>query len=235
MKNKKFLSMILVVAMMLMGAGYAAWSQTFTVNATINTGELEMAVIDAVESSCDQMDYEECYMNGTQTFDDGTGIVTLTVNNMYPGSSYGADYTFKNVGTVGTKLSPQALADSFELKEFPADEGFVVADTKIEGSHVTITLENGIQICAIYSLGGCPLEKVCKWNWWTFSCDCEYEEVCDVCHFDGIVGLEESAHLTVGVIMPCSIGTEEDPDQLENSTFKFSFLPTFTQFNSDEQ
>ncbi len=42
MKNKKFMAMILVLSMMLMGAGYAAWTQSFDVEATVDTGELKV-------------------------------------------------------------------------------------------------------------------------------------------------------------------------------------------------
>jgi predicted ribosomally synthesized peptide with SipW-like signal peptide len=46
MKKTKFLALVLVVAVVLMGAGYAAWTDAFKVDNTIETGEL------AVDLTC---------------------------------------------------------------------------------------------------------------------------------------------------------------------------------------
>ena len=44
------MALVLVVAVVLMGAGYAAWTDTFRVDSTIETGEL------SVELSCAKKD-----------------------------------------------------------------------------------------------------------------------------------------------------------------------------------
>jgi hypothetical protein len=45
MKKRKFIMIILVVSLMLMGAGYASWSQAFSVANDVDTGELEVKVL----------------------------------------------------------------------------------------------------------------------------------------------------------------------------------------------
>ena len=42
MKRTKLLALILVVALMLVGAGYAAWTDVIVHNTTINTGEFDI-------------------------------------------------------------------------------------------------------------------------------------------------------------------------------------------------
>jgi len=46
MQRTKFFLLVLVAALILMGAGYAAWTQTFTINSTVTTGELFVQVSD---------------------------------------------------------------------------------------------------------------------------------------------------------------------------------------------
>ncbi len=74
MKNKKFLAMILVLSMMLMGAGYAAWTQSFDVEATVNTGELKVVYVDREDPrSFFGMYVEEFrYQESTHSFTDNS-------------------------------------------------------------------------------------------------------------------------------------------------------------------
>jgi len=93
MKKSRFIVGILVMAIMLMGAGYAAWTQGFTVTNTVNTGEL---LITAGISNLVVDD--DRYMSA---IDDDMEVV---ISDLYPGGSVTYDVTFKNEGTLAAKL-----------------------------------------------------------------------------------------------------------------------------------
>ncbi len=42
MKSSKVIIFVLAIAMIAMGAGYAAWTQSFTVTAQVDTGQLSV-------------------------------------------------------------------------------------------------------------------------------------------------------------------------------------------------
>lgn len=121
MKKTKVIALVLVVSMMLMGAGYAYWSDTLTINNTVSTGELNVIFTgqNTTRGGDDQIGntpdgkpkaYWEAYVNheglgaghnGPATVVSADGkTVTTKVTNMYPGS-YAQYYgNIKNVGTI---------------------------------------------------------------------------------------------------------------------------------------
>lgn len=105
MKKIRILSLTLIVAAMLMGAGYAAWTDTLTINNTVKTGDLD---IKFVQSNLDLMHPNACgdkFVAATTSIDDTAGhTMTVTMNNLYPGCS--AYFRLKgiNAGTIPAKL-----------------------------------------------------------------------------------------------------------------------------------
>ena len=98
MKNKKFMAMILVLSMMLMGAGYAAWTQSFDVEATVDTGELKVVYHEG-GSIFGQMWVEEFpYQTSTYEFDENT--FEMDLNDVYPGLDICVVQQMVNVGTI---------------------------------------------------------------------------------------------------------------------------------------
>ena len=51
MRKSKWIVLLLVVSMMAMGVGYAAWTQSFTVTSHADTGELKVIVDDSPEGT----------------------------------------------------------------------------------------------------------------------------------------------------------------------------------------
>lgn len=121
MKKTKIIALVLVVAMMLMGAGYAYWSDTLTINNTVSTGELNVRFTgqNTTRGGDDQVGdvstgkskaYWAAYVNheglvaghngpATEVSPDGK-TVTTKVTNMYPGA-YAQYYgTIENNGTI---------------------------------------------------------------------------------------------------------------------------------------
>ncbi len=129
MKKTKFILLSLVAAMILMGAGYAAWSQSFTITSTVSTGELfvditndgitDIEVIDSDgswnpvnEKNEDQyyLDVSAFTAEATKSGSSGAGIdiitdITYTLPEIYPGTKVTSQITFENKGTMKTQTS----------------------------------------------------------------------------------------------------------------------------------
>jgi len=125
MKSRKMVIAAITIAIMLLGTGYAYWTETLTINNTVSTGYLDVKFIDA-----DAWDYDD-----SETFSHRSNLViahktiaadgqsiSLTVENLYPGSGASLDFLIENKGTIpakigtvtGTVIKNQALADALD-------------------------------------------------------------------------------------------------------------------------
>jgi len=123
MKKTRFLTLVLAVAVMMMGAGYAYWTDQLVINNTVSTGELNVRFVgqNVSRGGDDQSGtlpdgkskaYWAAYvkhegrLNGPATVvsEDGK-TVTTEVTNMYPGA-YAQYYgTIENNGTIPAVFS----------------------------------------------------------------------------------------------------------------------------------
>ncbi len=93
MKRTKFIMLALVVALVLMGAGYAAWTQVFQINSTVTTGELR---VDAVAGEVNK--FEIKHSNAA------TGYTLATIQE------------YANVGVTGvTEATRSNVASLYDL------------------------------------------------------------------------------------------------------------------------
>ncbi|NCB51544.1 MAG: hypothetical protein EOM54_06655 [Clostridia bacterium] len=112
MKRVKFLALVLVVAVMLVGTAYALWNQNITLTTTAAMGEMDVEVV------CDAHVYPlsvmpglpfglpEDYMNPiTGSVSSDRQSISVTVGDLYPGAEYGLNFTIKNTGDVPFCLS----------------------------------------------------------------------------------------------------------------------------------
>ena len=125
MKNRKMIIAAITIAITLLGTGYAYWTETLTINNTVSTGYLDVKFIDA-----DAWDFDD-----SETFSHRSNLViahktiaadgqtiSLTVDNLYPGSGASLDFLVENRGTVpakigtvtGTVTENQELADALD-------------------------------------------------------------------------------------------------------------------------
>ncbi len=110
MKKNRFFLSIIIVAMMLMGSGYAAWSQSFSVKNVVNTGELSFTV-DSQNVKHDQYTSVDIKSDHQSTFD-------VLITDAYPGAEYTYDILVKNTGTMALafeKIKDQYLKEDMEL------------------------------------------------------------------------------------------------------------------------
>lgn len=97
MKKTQYLAGIVAVSMMLMGAGYAAWTQSVTVTHQTDLGELKVEFGGSAATS-------EAYVVKPEVKQDGN-TVAVKLGNFYPGAKQGYTVTFENKGTIGAKFN----------------------------------------------------------------------------------------------------------------------------------
>ncbi|MTI66907.1 MAG: hypothetical protein FH753_09950 [Firmicutes bacterium] len=113
MKRTKFLALALVAAIMVMGAGYAYWSETITISNTVKTGELDFTFNDAAIVSVDEyMDYDATSTCGVNS--DDNNQVDIVLEDMYPGAEATVKFDLENTGTMKAKLKNFAIPTAQE-------------------------------------------------------------------------------------------------------------------------
>lgn len=107
MKRTKLLALSLVIAVILMGAGYAYWQEDLTISNTVKTGDLNV-VFEENENYGDDhdndfpkdFDYVEVNIDRSQ---DGKSL-TFNIDKLYPGAGGWMSFKVKNEGTVPAKI-----------------------------------------------------------------------------------------------------------------------------------
>lgn len=114
MKKSKFLALALAIAVMLMGAGYAAWTDQLNITDTIKTGHLDVHFVDLEgNSELTLADYETGSVSYTQDGEGGQNdwdTATATINNVYPGGNFTIKYRLFNNSTMPVKLQSLSLS-----------------------------------------------------------------------------------------------------------------------------
>jgi len=126
LKKTRFLALALVVAVMLMGAGYAAWNETIKLDASVTSTYLNIGLEQETETTYANGDYDD-----EETFDPeafGTTCkVTLSDNqrgkatnsskakvefkNLFPGVTQTATLRFINDSKIPVRLTEVAYSD----------------------------------------------------------------------------------------------------------------------------
>jgi hypothetical protein len=105
MNKTKLIALTMVVALMMVGAGYAAWNDTLSINTTVNTGQLdlyftgeeELVLSDYVTGS---VGYEE-----DESGDNDWDIANVTLSNLYPGATAKVTLKIQNNSTIPVKMN----------------------------------------------------------------------------------------------------------------------------------
>lgn len=108
-KNRIFLG-VLFVTMLLIGSGYAAWAQSFTVSNVVNTGELSFNI------QTQALKYGE--YTELSILNDGESKLDINITDAYPRAEYTYDVLIKNTGTIKiefNKIEEKYLKDDVTL------------------------------------------------------------------------------------------------------------------------
>jgi predicted ribosomally synthesized peptide with SipW-like signal peptide len=114
MKKTRFVAMVLAVAVMLIGAGYAAWTDTLIITNTVSTGNLDV-----------DMDTGSVYVYPTASAETPDGItnrtakaeltgedeVTVTITNLYPNAKAVVTIPVINDSSIPVKVNKFETVD----------------------------------------------------------------------------------------------------------------------------
>jgi len=104
-KKTRFLAMILVISLMMMGASYAAWTDQIVISNTVSTGELDVELLPggsvSVNDSLNNRTAE--YVVNADTEQDND-LAEVTITNLYPGAEATVTIPVRNIGTIPLKL-----------------------------------------------------------------------------------------------------------------------------------
>lgn len=105
MKKPKIVGVALVMAVMLMGSGYAYWQQKLTVSSTVSTGELNVVFERSSADDFANKPHAADYVDVGLTNSNYGHNLTFSLQKLYPGSGGWIDFKIKNTGSVPAKLS----------------------------------------------------------------------------------------------------------------------------------
>ncbi len=103
MKKVKYIALILVLALGLIGGAYAAWTDTLEIEATVDTAELNMEFVSLAVWGAGPQGTDK-YMTGGHS-GNGTKKATFWIENMYPEAKASFAMFAQNKGDIPVKLS----------------------------------------------------------------------------------------------------------------------------------
>ncbi len=111
MKKSRFLALILLVALMMLGAGYAYWTQDLTIENTITTGVLRVSFDNPQLEVDDYMDWREGNVSSFAISDDNAYELELILKDAYPGAEAQLAFDLLNEGTMKANVKGFAMDD----------------------------------------------------------------------------------------------------------------------------
>jgi len=233
MKKSRIIALALVVSLVLMGASYAAWTDRVIISNAVSTGELKVefvescmhpwvAVFDNVMSSPPYLD---------ASIQHGAKTTTVTINNMYPGSTALYEAMIKNLGTIPAKIDNVDVIfsgnTSQELKNKLIVWGLIMhwrLDTSGHPYVVETKPIMGVQLNNLETRLNSLLQnmELKVGDFITFDTDDEFKQVLA----DNLEGYNPEIHNCLFFHLPTSAGNETEA---QSAQFDITF--NFKQFN----
>ncbi|OGO78250.1 MAG: hypothetical protein A2Y23_15575 [Clostridiales bacterium GWB2_37_7] len=166
MKRTKVLALVLAAAVMMMGAGYAYWTETITINGTVDTGILDVDIEN--EATVTYSDFAGTVVDNTYATGsiapivaDGTSTAnndndparTVIFTNLYPNSKAVASFDIVNKSTMPVKMyeplfylvgDQQTLVASGDIDVYVliTDEDGNIGEYELKANETPIDLTN---------------------------------------------------------------------------------------------
>jgi hypothetical protein len=145
MKKIGLLALVLVLALGVLGVGYAAWDHNLTVGATVYTGSAKAEFSNTLMNAgaYNNPSNNECYATAVPDLADPT-ILDVTVYHAFPGALVqNLPYYITNVGDVPITVNSLTLSDgpvSLSGSTIPTDA--VIAPTAQTSAQLTFQLSS---------------------------------------------------------------------------------------------
>jgi predicted ribosomally synthesized peptide with SipW-like signal peptide len=207
MKKVRFLGLVLTAAMTLIGAGYAYWNDSVTINSIVNTGKLE-AKFDTTKTAVtfnNNINANRNIATGGIVYHDpahngdsaaAARYATVTLSNLYPGATVEVELNIVNDSTIPVKFADIVFANQ---SVFDSTKATISVDFDYAGDeNIDYTVHNILSSTAEEELEQLNIKEI-------------------------------PAGKDVAIKLHVSISTDLEDD--ENETLNFSIAPTFQQFN----
>lgn len=102
MKKSRLIIIVAIVALLVVGGAYAAWTSRTTVSVNASSGEMDVAIS---ASSVGKVSEYVVFGKGDISVSEDKKAATVTIANLYPGAEANATIVITNTGTIPVKLS----------------------------------------------------------------------------------------------------------------------------------
>jgi predicted ribosomally synthesized peptide with SipW-like signal peptide len=102
MKKTKLIIIVAIVALLVVGGAYAAWTSRTTISVNASSGEMDVAISSTAVGKVS--DYV-VFGKGNISVSEDQKAATVTIENLYPGAEANATIVITNTGTIPVKLS----------------------------------------------------------------------------------------------------------------------------------
>lgn len=232
MKKSRVIVLALVVSLILMGVGYAAWTDRVVISNTVSTGELRVEFVKSCihpwAAEFDNVLSFPPYLDAS--IQHGAKTTTVTINNMYPGSTALYEAMIKNLGTIPTKIDKVDVTfsenTSQEIKDKLIVWGFIMHwRPDINGDPYVVETRPvlGVQLNNLEARLNSLLQNMGLkvGDFITFDADDAFKQVLK----DNLKGYDPEVHNCLFFHLPISAGNET-----ESQSAQFDITFNFKQF-----
>ena len=102
MKKTRLIIIVAIVALLVVGGAYAAWTARTTVSVNASSGEMDVSITSSAVGNVSQY---VVFTNNNITISPDKKAATVSIANLYPGAEANATIVITNIGTIPVKLS----------------------------------------------------------------------------------------------------------------------------------
>lgn len=117
MKNIKFLVLLIIMAVMFMGVGYASWKDSLTINSVIQTGVMAVNFVEDTESKLESTVAGEYVKVNVKIDEKNNNTAEVAIDNLYPGAWAAFRLKAVNSGTIPAKFDNVVVEFDKEVDE----------------------------------------------------------------------------------------------------------------------
>lgn len=140
MKRTKVLALVLAVSIMLMGAGYASWTDSFYVQNTVTTSVLDMQIDNAYFYDGDNLgELQRAWTDASIDYRDANALIVST-GKLYPGADVRLDIYSSNHSNVPVdfdSVNVEFIEGDWNLFNKLTARGAIVYDKDGDGTKYT--------------------------------------------------------------------------------------------------
>ncbi|MGI6318757.1 MAG: SipW-dependent-type signal peptide-containing protein [Dethiobacteria bacterium] len=218
MKKVKYIALILVLALGLIGGAYAAWTDVLNVAGTVATGDIDVVFTEALSNDAGntgdpgQPEGKDVASTEVEVIEGGKAL-KVTIDNAYPGYVSRVDYKVTNNGSVPVKLQDKTVTYAG-----PASE----AALEVENGCLKCWLEDLIENSDLGFISKNLLLRVIND---LFECTCDEEP--------GPLDIGSQIHF--GDVYEGSIGHVVTEAAKQGQTYSYTIKYDFVQWNLYEE